>query len=248
MSKRQRLRKEQKIAAKKAALKEWRERRRLYAVAFPWKKLLWPVITVALVFILVVAVPKAIVLSASIRNVSGPFGQISKKDLAQSKFATLVTSEGDIKFELLTDTAPKTVANFVLLVKNQFYNDVTFHRVIKDFMIQTGDPLSRNDDPADDGSGGPGYTFNDEINKNTPKLVRGIVAMANAGQQEGQGTNGSQFFIITKEATDWLDGLHTPFGRVVEGMDIVDKIGNVKTREDKPTKPIIVKEVILSED
>jgi len=106
--------------------------------------------------------------------------------------------------------------------------------------------LSRNEDLADDGTGGPGYTFDDEINKNTPKLVRGMVAMANAGQQEGKGTNGSQFFIITKDAVDWLDGKHTPFGRVIEGMEIVDKIGNTKTKDDKPIKPILFKEVILS--
>jgi len=248
MSKRQRLRKEQKIAEKRAALKAWREQRRMYRVAFPWKKLLWPALAVAVVLILVFTVPKAIVWAASIRNVSGPFGQISKKDLAQSKFATLVTSEGNVKFELLTDTAPKTVANFVLLTKNKFYDGVLFHRVIKDFMIQTGDPLSLNDDPADDGTGGPGYFFDDEINKNTPKLIRGIVAMANAGEQNGGGTNGSQFFIITKDAVDWLDGKHTPFGRVVEGMEIVDKIGNTKTTDDKPVKPITVKEIILSEN
>jgi len=246
MSKRQRLRKEQKIAEKKAALKAWREQRKLYRVAFPWKKLIWPVAAVVLVTLLVIAVPRAIVWAASIRNVSGPFGQISKKDLSQAKFATLVTSEGNIKFELLTNMAPKTAANFVLLSQNKFYDGVAFHRVIKDFMIQTGDPLSRNDDPDDDGTGGPGYAFDDEINKNTPKLVKGVVAMANAGQQEGKGTNGSQFFIIAKDATDWLDGKHTPFGRVVEGIEIVDKIGNVKTKDDKPVKPILLKEVILS--
>jgi len=248
MSKRQRLRKEQKISERKAALKEWREQRRLYRVAFPWKKLAWPVLGVVVILILVLAIPRAIVWASSIRNVSGPFGQISKKDLAQSKFATLVTSEGNVKIELLTSTAPKTVANFVLLAKNKFYDAMLFHRVIKDFMVQTGDPLSRNSDPADDGTGGPGYTFDDEINAQTPKLVRGMVAMANAGEQNGQGTNGSQFFIITQEATDWLDGKHTPFGRVVEGMDIVDKIGNSKTKDDQPIKPITLKEVILSEN
>ena len=249
MSKRQRLRKEQKLAEKKAALKAWREQRRLYQVAFPWKRLVWPAIAVAVVLILVLAIPRAIVWAAAIRNVTGPFGTISRQELAKSKFATLVTSEGNIKFELLTKTAPNTVANFVLLAKEQkFYDGVTFHRVVKDFMIQTGDPLSRNDDPADDGTGGPGYQFEDEINKDTPKLVRGVVAMANAGLQDGKGTNGSQFFIITQEATDWLDGKHTPFGRVVEGMDVVDKINGAKTKDDRPIKPITINEVLLSEN
>lgn len=244
MSKRQRLRKEQKLAEKKEALKAWREQRKLYRVAFPWKKLIWPLIGVAVVILLVLAVPKAIVWAASLRNITGPFGTIGKAELAKSKFATLVTSQGNIKLEFLSDTAPKTVANFVLLARNNFYSGVKFHRVIKDFMIQTGDPLSRDNDPSNDGTGGPGYTFDDEINKNTPKLVRGIVAMANSGVN----TNGSQFFIITKDATDWLDGKHTPFGRVVEGMDIADKIGNAKTKNDAPLKDIIINEVILSDN
>jgi cyclophilin family peptidyl-prolyl cis-trans isomerase len=244
MSKRQRLRKEQKLAEKKEALKAWREQRKLYRVAFPWKKLVWPVLGVALVVLLVVAVPKAIVWVASLRNVTGPFGTISKTELAKTKFATLVTSAGDIRFEFLSDTAPNTVANFVLLARDNFYDGVKFHRVIKDFMIQTGDPLSRDDDPTNDGTGGPGYTFNDEINSSTPKLVRGIVAMANSGVN----TNGSQFFIIIKDVTDWLDGKHTPFGRVVEGMDIADKIGNSKTKDDRPLKDITLKEIVLSDN
>jgi len=250
MSKRQRLRKEQKLAEKKAAVKAWREQRQLYRVAFPWKKLAWPVAVVAAVLVLVFAIPRALVWAASVRNVTGPFGTISRQELAKSKFATLVTSEGNIKFELLTKTAPNTVANFILLAQEKkFYDGVTFHRVIKDFMIQTGDPLSRNDDPADDGTGSPGYQFDDEINKDTPKLVRGVVAMANAGvDKEGNGTNGSQFFIVTQEATDWLDGKHTPFGRVIEGMDVVDKINTAKTKDDRPIQPITIKEVLLSEN
>jgi len=242
MSKRQRLRKEQKLAEKKEALRQWREQRKLYRVAFPWKKLVWPALGVALVVLLVIAVPKAVVWAASLRNITGPFGTISKSELAKTKFVTLVTSAGNIKFEFLSDTAPKTVANFVLLARGNFYNGVKFHRVIKDFMIQTGDPLSKDDDPTNDGTGGPGYTFNDEINSSTPKLVRGIVAMANSGAN----TNGSQFFIITKDATDWLDGKHTPFGRVTEGMDIADKIGNSKTKNDRLIKDIVIEEVILS--
>lgn len=247
MSKRQRLRKEQKLAERREALKQWREEHRLYRVAFPWKKMIWPVLGVIVVVLLVVTVPRAIVWAASIRNVTGPFGTIGKQELAKSKFAILITSEGNIKFELLKDTAPKTVANFVLLARNDFYDGIKFHRVIKDFMIQTGDPLSKDTDPANDGTGGPGYQFDDEINRNTPKLVRGIVAMANAGQQEGKGTNGSQFFIVTAEATDWLDGKHTPFGRVVEGMEVADKIGNAKTKDDRPVKNIEIKDVILSD-
>src|ERR1700712_3346846 len=136
--------------------------------------------------------------------------------------ATMQTNHGTIEIELFEDDAPKTVANFTKLAKDGFYDGVIFHRVIEDFMIQGGDPTGT-------GSGGPGYQFEDEFNDQ--KVVRGALAMANAGPN----TNGSQFFIVTAEATPWLDGKHTGFGRVTSGMDVVDAIERVDTGPgDKP--------------
>ena len=107
-----------------------------------------------------------------------------------------------------------------------FYNNTKFHRVIKDFMIQGGDPNSRDDDWSNDGLGGPGYRFKDEFNSHL--LVRGSLAMANSGPN----TNGSQFFIVTASSTPWLDGHHVNFGQVINGMDIVDKIENLPVNEN----------------
>lgn len=151
--------------------------------------------------------------------------------------ATMKTSMGNIVLELYKDKAPITVENFVKLASTGFYNGTKFHRVIKDFMIQGGDPNSKLADWSTHGMGGPGYTFKDEIND--MKLVSGVLAMANSGPN----TNGSQFFIVTAEATPWLDGHHTAFGRVVGGMDIVKKIEGVETdksRGDHPVKDIVV--------
>ncbi|MBU1083245.1 peptidylprolyl isomerase [Patescibacteria group bacterium] len=194
---------------------------------------------------LVWAIPKGIIWAGSLKSISGPFGTLSREELVANKFATISTSEGDIKIELLSETAPKTVANFVLLTQKNFYDNVKFHRIIKDFMIQTGDPLSKDDDISNDGTGGPGYQFDDEFSSKMPNLTKGIVAMANSGVN----TNGSQFFIITGESTPWLDGKHTPFGRVIAGLDIVDKIGIAKTSDnDRPKKDIIIKSVVLSNE
>jgi cyclophilin family peptidyl-prolyl cis-trans isomerase len=136
--------------------------------------------------------------------------------------ATMVTNQGDIKLELFDGDAPKTVENFRSLAQDGFYDGLIFHRVIKDFMIQGGCPQGT-------GTGGPGYTFEDEFNDN--KVVRGALAMANAGPN----TNGSQFFIVTTEAAPWLDGKHTVFGQVTEGMDVVDKIeGGPTDARDRP--------------
>ncbi len=143
-----------------------------------------------------------------------------------SNIAEIHTTKGIITLELFEADAPETVRNFVTLSRIGFYNGTKFHRVIKDFMIQGGDPLSIDDNGADDGTGGPGYTFDDEINE--LKIVRGALAMANAGPD----TNGSQFFIVTAEAAPWLDGKHTVFGRVTHGMDVVDAIeANVVVKE-----------------
>ncbi len=157
--------------------------------------------------------------------------------------AVMKTNLGDITLELFPKDAPKTVDNFVKLATAGFYNGVKFHRVIKGFMAQTGDPNSRDNNWSDDGAGGPGYTFADEINSG--KLVRGTLAMANAGPD----TNGSQFFIVTAQATPWLDGHHTVFGRVTAGMDVVDKIENTPvdhTQGDHPTQDIVINAVEIT--
>ena len=149
--------------------------------------------------------------------------------------AMINTSEGAIAFELFDEDAPKTVENFKKLAADGFYDGLTFHRVIPDFMIQGGCPQGT-------GTGGPGYTFEDEINDH--KIVRGALAMANAGPN----TNGSQFFIVTADACPWLDGKHTVFGQVSEGMDIVEKLEGVPTdSSDRPTEPIGIATVALSE-
>ncbi|NTV22571.1 MAG: peptidylprolyl isomerase [Candidatus Yonathbacteria bacterium] len=155
--------------------------------------------------------------------------------------AMIRTSVGTITVELFGDKAPQTVKNFTTLAGQGFYDGTKFHRIIKDFMIQGGDPLSKDDAmQARWGTGGPGYTFADEIN--SEKLVRGTIAMANAGPN----TNGSQFFIVTAEATPWLDGHHTVFGKVVSGMDVVAAIEAVATdASDKPLQPIVVESITL---
>jgi peptidyl-prolyl cis-trans isomerase B (cyclophilin B) len=149
--------------------------------------------------------------------------------------ATLHTSEGSIELELYPDAAPKTVENFKRLSREGFYDGVIFHRVIPDFMIQGGDPTGT-------GTGGPGYEFEDEFNEH--RVVRGALAMANAGPN----TNGSQFFILTAEATPWLDGKHTVFGRVTSGMDVVDRISQVeRDANDRPRTPVTIQRVELAE-
>jgi len=149
--------------------------------------------------------------------------------------ATLHTSHGAIEVELFPDDAPKTVENFETLAGKGFYDGVVFHRVIPDFMIQGGDPTGT-------GMGGPGYTFEDEFNDHG--VVRGALAMANAGPN----TNGSQFFIVTAEATPWLDGKHTVFGQVTNGMDVVDTISQLDTdANDKPREPVLIERVELVE-
>jgi cyclophilin family peptidyl-prolyl cis-trans isomerase len=149
--------------------------------------------------------------------------------------ATLHTSNGAIEIELFEADAPKTVANFTKLAGEGFYDGVIFHRVIPDFMIQGGDPTGT-------GTGGPGYTFEDEPNQH--KVARGALAMANAGPN----TNGSQFFIVTAEACPWLDGKHTVFGRVTGGMDAVDEISNLpRDARDKPRDDAIIERVELSD-
>jgi peptidyl-prolyl cis-trans isomerase B (cyclophilin B) len=151
------------------------------------------------------------------------------------KTATMNTNRGAIELELFDDDAPKTVDNFVKLARDGFYDGVIFHRVIRDFMIQGGDPTGT-------GRGGPGYQFEDEFNQH--HVERGALAMANAGPN----TNGSQFFIVTAEACPWLDGKHTVFGRVTDGMDVVDEISDVATgAQDKPEEEVRIESLLIQE-
>lgn len=149
--------------------------------------------------------------------------------------AILKTNFGDIKVIFYGEDSPKTVANFVKLSLIKFYDGSKFHRVIPDFMIQGGDPNSKDDDWSNDGIGGPGYKFEDEIN--TRALVEGSLAMANAGPN----TNGSQFFMVTAKSTPWLDGKHTNFGQVTEGLEVIKKIEALPVdQNDHPTQDAII--------
>ena len=155
--------------------------------------------------------------------------------MASMSTATLQTSAGPVTVELFDGDAPKTVANFRKLSEDGFYDGLTFHRVIRDFMIQGGCPEGT-------GTGGPGYTFEDEINDH--KVVRGALAMANSGPN----TNGSQFFIVTTDAAPWLDGKHTVFGEVTDGMDVVSSIEGTPTGAgDRPLEPQLIERIELSD-
>ena len=149
--------------------------------------------------------------------------------------ATMHTNHGPIELELFDEDAPKTVENFRKLSADGFYDGVVFHRVIPNFMIQGGDPEGT-------GTGGPGYTFEDEINEH--KVVRGALAMANAGPN----TNGSQFFLVTVDEAPWLDGKHTVFGRITGGMETVDKIEGLPTdARDRPTEAALIERIELGD-
>jgi peptidyl-prolyl cis-trans isomerase B (cyclophilin B) len=144
---------------------------------------------------------------------------------------TMTTNHGPIVFEMFDEDAPKTVENFRKLSDDGFYNGLTFHRIIRDFMIQGGCPQGT-------GTGGPGYEFEDEFNQH--KVIRGALAMANAGPN----TNGSQFFIVTTGAAPWLDGKHTVFGRVTSGMEVVDALEGLPTdSRDRPSDPAMIETI-----
>jgi peptidyl-prolyl cis-trans isomerase B (cyclophilin B) len=148
--------------------------------------------------------------------------------------ATLTTNHGDIVVDLFDDDAPKTVENFRKLAEDGYYDGLIFHRVIPDFMIQGGCPEGT-------GSGGPGYTFEDEFNDH--KVARGALAMANAGPN----TNGSQFFIVTVQSAPWLDGKHTVFGEVTDGMDVVDTISELpRDGRDRPQQEARIERLAIS--
>jgi cyclophilin family peptidyl-prolyl cis-trans isomerase len=147
---------------------------------------------------------------------------------------TMSTNKGDIVFEMFDEDAPKTVGNMRDLAEKGFYDGLTFHRIIREFMIQGGCPQGT-------GTGGPGYEFEDEINPH--KVVRGALAMANAGPN----TNGSQFFIVTTDAAPWLDGKHTVFGQVTSGMDVVDALEDLPTdARDRPREPAVIESIAFS--
>ena len=167
----------------------------------------------------------------------------------ENQIITLQTSMGNIKIELFLDKAPITAGNFLKLAKEDFYDGVAFHRVIPNFMIQGGDPLSKDDNPDNDGTGGPGYFIKDEFFEGSTNL-RGTIAMANAGA----GTGGSQFFINTANNTfldfdkEPLSSKHPVFGKVIEGMDIVDAIGAVETSgppNNRPIEKIIIENIVV---
>lgn len=177
--------------------------------------------------------------TGNVKGDSSEDNNLSKKYMK----AVLKTSLGDIKIKFYADDAPATVNNFLKLASEKFYDGTKFHRVIKGFMIQGGDPLSKDDSLKNRwGTSGPGYSFKDEFNSH--KLVKGSLAMANSGPN----TNGSQFFIVTADATPWLDGKHTNFGEVVSGLDIVQKIENVQTgANDRPAENVVLKSLELLE-
>jgi len=213
VGKKQRLRKE-KIVQEKTERKKTLEK--FYYEKNPWAKF-WLRVDFWIYTVCLIAI------------VAFPF--VMKGQIKMGDTAVLHTSMGDIEMKFYTKDAPKTVENFKKLTNQGLYNGLTFHRVIKTFMIQTGDP-------SGDGTGGPGYTFADEINSH--KIVKGTVAMANSGAD----TNGSQFFIVTDEAQSHLDGQHTVFGEVTSGMDVVKAISEVPVDEnDKPINPVYLNSV-----
>jgi peptidyl-prolyl cis-trans isomerase A (cyclophilin A) len=151
-----------------------------------------------------------------------------------NRTVTIRTNQGTFKVEMLEDSAPKTTENFITLAQKGFYNGVVFHRVIDGFMIQGGDPTGT-------GRGGPGYQIKDEFAKGLRHDKEGILSMANAGPNTG----GSQFFV-TLAPTPWLDGKHAIFGKVVEGMDVVRKIGKVQTKPgDRPVQDVVMEDVAV---
>lgn len=161
-------------------------------------------------------------------------GQNSRLEDTMNRHAIIETSMGTIDAELYEDKAPNTTANFITLVQKGFYNNITFHRVIPNFMVQTGDPKG-------DGTGGPGYFIKDEFGSGLKHNTPGILSMANAGPNTG----GSQFFITTVP-TPWLDGKHAIFGHVVKGQDVVDAMSKVpRDSQDRPSTPMIIKKVTI---
>lgn len=208
--------KREKIQKAKIERKKFLEK--VYAEKNPWTKF-WRRVDFWIYAVCLIAI------------IAFPF--VMKGEISTGDKAVLATSMGDIEIQFYGDDAPKTVENFKKLANQGFYSDLLWHRVIKGFMIQTGDPNG-------DGTGGPGYQFDDEINDH--KIVKGTIAMANSGEN----TNGSQFFIVTDAPQTHLDGKHTAFGEVTSGMDVVAAIAEVPVDEnDKPVNPVYLKSVTI---
>ena len=160
--------------------------------------------------------------------------EMTEETSSENSIAVFETTQGTFKVEVFEDKAPITAKNFIDLINKGFYDGVIFHRVIPEFMIQGGDPDGR-------GTGGPGYTIEDEFGEGLKHDVPGILSMANSGPNSG----GSQFFI-TVAATPWLDGKHAIFGKVIEGYDVIEKIENVKTGfADKPDEDVVMNKVTI---
>lgn len=235
MGKRERLKKQQRIKNKTEAEKEVQKRKKDRKKKIAKKILVW------------ILLPASIIVF-----VIGMWMVAHKKPKIEVKnpIAIMATDFGDIRLELYKDKAPKTVENFIGLSEKGYYNGRIFHRVIKDFMIQAGDSNCDWDDPNIPpagicGTGGEslwGEPFEDEIND--VKIDRGILAMANSGPN----TNGSQFFIVTEKPQPQLDGKHTAFGKVIEGMEVVQKIATAETVSgDRPKENVKIKEVRVEE-
>lgn len=221
MGKKARLRKEKKseeIKDRKQTIEKIRVAKNPWF--YPWRRIdFWVYISVIILLITYLFVGKSV--DSFIYPVS-------------NHTAVIKTSMGEIDIKLYDQDAPNTVANFEKLANQGFYNNLNFHRVIKGFMIQGGDPNG-------DGTGGPGYQFDDEINDH--KFVAGTVGMANSGAN----TNGSQFFIVSDSPQTQLDGKYTAFGEVTAGMDVVKAISEVATDEnDKPTIPVSINSIKIN--
>ncbi len=184
---------------------------------------------------------QALATTAPVQNITTMVSPDKQEDLTKKYSQAIIkTNLGNITVKLYATESPVTVNNFLNLAQAGFYNGTKFHRVIKDFMIQGGDPLSKESNASLWGTGGPGYRFKDEFNSH--KLVAGSLAMANSGPN----TNGSQFFIITLAETPWLDGVHTNFGQVTNGLDIVKKIEATPTGAgDRPLTDVVINSIEL---
>ncbi len=200
------------------------------------KNLFWVIIT-----LIIIAVSIVIYFMNYADKKTNDVAENAAKRVQEYTGAILKTNMGNIELKFFQDKTPLTVVNFTELASIGFYDKTKFHRVIKGFMIQGGDPLSKDDSKKQEwGTGGPGYNFNDEIGKDNKNLV-GTISMANAGPN----TNGSQFFINVAD-NDFLDTKHTVFGKVVSGMDVVNAITGVATDgSDRPVEDIIIQSVIL---
>lgn len=182
--------------------------------------------------------------NARINEMMGEGEGVKNEYTERYNAAEIETNLGKIKVKFYNTDAPMTVNNFMKLADQKFYEGIKFHRVIKGFMIQGGDPNSKAGDPSSWGTGGPGYKFNDEL-KGTEKYPQGTLAMANSGPN----TNGSQFFIVTASPEATLPPSYTVFGTVISGMDVALKIENVKTvtpgQIDRPVEDVVIKSITL---